>query len=185
MNHSRSIVLTNLLLTASLHASLQLAFAQTRAAEPAAPHQAGAAAKTYDPNLVKQGANLFRQDCAFCHGRDAGGGETGPDLTRSTLVGQDVNGDKIGPMITNGRSEAGMPRFNISEPRIAELVAFIHTQQKNANIRKGGRKGVDAIDLQTGNVAAGKKYFEGAGGLRHLPLLHRRSRRHRLTAEGS
>src|SRR5579864_5859377 len=135
-----------------------------RATDPAAPHQAGAAAKSYDPNIVKQGANLFRQDWAFCHGRDAGGGETGPDLTRSTLVSQDVNRDKIGPMISNGRSEAGKPPFYISEPQIAGLVAFIHTQQKSANTRKGGRKGVDAIALQTGKVAAGKKYFEGAGG---------------------
>jgi cytochrome c oxidase cbb3-type subunit 3 len=164
MNQPCSIVFTNLLLTAFLFASLQLAFAQTQAAGPVAPQQAEAAAKTYDPNLVRQGANLFGQDCAFCHGRDAGGGETGPDLTRSTLVSQDVNGDKIGPVVTNGRSEAGMPPFDISEQQIAELVAFIHTQQKNANTRKGGRKGVDAIDLQTGNVAAGKKYFEGAGG---------------------
>jgi cytochrome c oxidase cbb3-type subunit III len=162
MNHLHSIVLTNLLLTAFLFASQQLAFAQTQAASLAAPQQARAAAKTYNPNLVEQGANLFRRDCGFCHGRDAGGGETGPDLTRSILVSQDVNGDKIGPVVTNGRPEAGMPPFDVSEKQVAELVAFIHTQQKNANTRKGGRKGVDAVDLQTGNVAAGKKYFEGA-----------------------
>jgi len=160
INHLHSIVLTKLLLTAFFFASQQLAFAQTQAAGPAAPQQTRAAAKTYDPNLVGQGANLFRRDCAFCHGRDAGG----PDLTRSTLVSQDVNGDKIGPVVTNGRPEAGMPPFDISEQQVAELVAFIHAQRKNANIRKGGRKGVDAVDLQTGNVAAGKKYFEGAGG---------------------
>jgi cytochrome c oxidase cbb3-type subunit 3 len=164
INHLHSIVLTKLLLTAFFFASQQLAFAQTQAAGPAAPQQTRAAAKTYDPNLVGQGANLFRRDCAFCHGRDAGGGETGPDLTRSTLVRQDVNGDKIGPVVTNGRPEAGMPPFDISEQQVAELVAFIHAQRKNANTRKGGRKGVDAVDLQTGNVAAGKKYFEGAGG---------------------
>jgi cytochrome c oxidase cbb3-type subunit 3 len=164
INLLHSIVLTNLLLTAFFFASQQLAFAQTQAAAPVAPQQARAAAKTYDPNLIEQGANLFRQDCAFCHGRDAGGGETGPDLTRSTLVHQDVNGDKIGPVVTNGRPEAGMPPFDISEQQVAELAAFIHTQRKNANTRKGGRKGVDAVDLRTGNVAAGKKYFEGAGG---------------------
>ena len=29
---------------------------------------------------------------------------------------------------------------------------------------RGGRKGVDPSDLQTGKVEAGKQYFEGAGG---------------------
>ena len=51
--------------------------------------------------LIKSGENLFQQDCAFCHGRDAGGGETGPDLTRSKLVAEDVKGEKIG----DGRSQ--------------------------------------------------------------------------------
>ena len=57
-----------------------------------------------------------------------------------------------------------MPPFDRSDEQIAALVAFIHTQQKNAVNRPGGRKGVDASDLQTGSVEAGKKYFEGAGG---------------------
>lgn len=164
MNHSPSIVLTNLLLVAFISASLQRGSAQKQKTGPAAPQQAGASAKAYDPNLVEQGAYLFGQNCAFCHGRDASGGETGPDLIHSTLVGQDVNGDKIGPVVKNGRLQAGMPPFDMSEQQISELVAFIRTQQKNAMTRKGGRKGVDAVDLQTGNVAAGKEYFEGAGG---------------------
>ncbi|HEY6337706.1 MAG TPA: c-type cytochrome [Candidatus Sulfotelmatobacter sp.] len=120
--------------------------------------------KSYPAELVKQGGALFRQDCSFCHGRDAGGGETGPDLTRSKLVTADVDGDKIGPVIREGRPGKGMPRFDRSEEQIASLVAFIHRQQNNALTRKGGRKGVDVSDLQTGNVEAGKRYFEGAGG---------------------
>ena len=39
------------------------------------------ARKTYPPELVEKGSAMFRQDCSFCHGRDAGGGESGPDLT--------------------------------------------------------------------------------------------------------
>jgi cytochrome c oxidase cbb3-type subunit 3 len=126
------------------------------------------AAKSYPPDLVQQGSALFRSDCSFCHGRDAGGGESGPDLTRSKLVTADVDGDKIGPVVRNGRPDKGMPPFDRSEQQIASLVAFIHTQQNNANTGgrrgSGGRKGVDASDLQTGNTEAGKRYFEGAGG---------------------
>ncbi len=135
-------------------------------AKPKAP----TAAKTFPPELVQQGAAQFRQDCSFCHGRDAGGGESGPDLTRSKLVAADLDGDKIGPVIRNGRVEKGMPPFDRSDDQIAALIAFIHTQQINAlksesgRSAAGGRKGVDASDLQTGNVEAGKHYFEGAGG---------------------
>lgn len=122
------------------------------------------ARRTYPRELVQQGAALFRQDCSFCHGRDAGGGESGPDLTRSKLVAADVDGEKIGPVVLNGRPDKGMPRFDRSEQQIESLVAFIHRQQTNALSRKGGRKGVDISDLQTGNVEAGKRYFQGAGG---------------------
>lgn len=121
------------------------------------------AAQTFSPALVESGQALFLQNCAFCHGRDAGGGETGPDLTRSKLVAEDVNGDKIGYVVRNGRPDKGMPPFSLSDQQIAGLVAFIHTQRAKADSQKGGRRGVDVSDLQTGNVEAGKQYFNGAG----------------------
>ena len=120
--------------------------------------------ESYSPALVQSGGSLFQQNCSFCHGRDAGGGETGPDLTRSKLVKQDVGGDQIGSVVRNGRPEQGMPSFNFSDPQIASLAAFIHSQEAAAMSKKGSRKGVDVSDLQTGNVEAGKTYFNGAGG---------------------
>jgi cytochrome c oxidase cbb3-type subunit 3 len=67
--------------------------------------------------------------------------------------------------VRNGRPEKGMPPFDRSDEQIAGLVAFIHTQENNLrNSRGGGRKGVDPSDFQTGNVEAGKQYFEGKGG---------------------
>jgi cytochrome c oxidase cbb3-type subunit 3 len=109
------------------------------------------------------GESLFVQNCAFCHGRDTGGGETGPDLTRSKLVADDVGGDKIGPVIVNGRQEKGMPRFKLGDQEVKDLAVYIHAQKKLAESQKGGRRGVDVADLQTGNADAGKKYFNGAG----------------------
>ena len=112
---------------------------------------------------LERGGTLFLQQCSFCHGRDAGGGEDGPDLTRSKLVAGDHGGDQIAPVIRNGRVEHGMPRFNLSDTEIAGLVAFIHAEKAKAESQKGGRRGVDVADLQTGNPAAGKQYFNGAG----------------------
>lgn len=131
-----------------------------------AENQPQAETKSYPAELVRSGAALFRQDCSFCHGRDATGGESGPDLTRSNLVKSDVDGDKIGQVVRNGRPEKGMPPFDRTDQQIASLAAFIHTQLAIAarNPRGGGRKGVDPSDLQTGNVDAGKQYFEGKGG---------------------
>ncbi len=119
---------------------------------------------TVSAEAVTAGGALFQQNCAFCHGRDAGGGETGPDLTRSKLVSADVGGDKIGDVVMHGRPDKGMPAFPLSGEQIANLAAFIHSQQTKALAQSGSRKGVDVSDLQTGNVEAGKAYFDGAGG---------------------
>jgi mono/diheme cytochrome c family protein len=110
------------------------------------------------------GGALFQQNCAFCHGRDAMGGETGPDLTQSKLVIGDKDGSAISAVVREGRLEKKMPAFNFSSQELTSLVAFIRVREAAAASMKGNRRGVDVSDLQTGNVEAGKKYFNGAGG---------------------
>lgn len=110
-------------------------------------------------DLVENGQTVFLRECAFCHGRDAAGGESGPDLTRSKLVGDDVRGSTIAPIIRNGRTDRGMPAFHLPEQDIAGLVAFIHSQKTKAEGPNGKRRGVDVADLQSGDAAAGKRYF--------------------------
>jgi cytochrome c oxidase cbb3-type subunit 3 len=106
---------------------------------------------------------LFASQCSFCHGRDAAGGESGPDLTASALVEQDLHGDKIGVVVRNGRLAKGMPAFgNVDDQQLAALVAFIH--DRKANAKEGRRRTVDVADLQTGNAEAGMRYFNGTGG---------------------
>jgi cytochrome c oxidase cbb3-type subunit 3 len=117
--------------------------------------------KTYPAEAAAAGESAFVQNCAFCHGRDTGGGEGGPDLTRSMLVTEDVDGDKIGPVIRNGKG--AMPRFPVSNEELANLVAFIHTQKAKAEAQVGGRRGVDTEDLKTGDIGRGRAFFNGAG----------------------
>jgi cytochrome c oxidase cbb3-type subunit 3 len=119
---------------------------------------------SYTPAQISAGSGLFLQNCAFCHGKEAGGGESGPDLTRSKLVLSDKDGEAISPVIRNGRPEKGMPRFNLPEGDVTSLIAFIHSQQDKLMSQTGTRKGVDDADLRTGDAAAGKRYFEGEGG---------------------
>lgn len=166
--------------TVSLAGSLPLVAQATGAAPqtanpaiqtPSVPRQAAKAAtpETYPPELVKNGGGVFSQNCGFCHGKDAGGGESGPDLTRSQLVSEDVKGNKISEVVRNGRPEKGMPRFNLPEMDMAAIVAFIHDQKTKAESQKGGRRGVDVADLQTGNLDAGKKYFAANCASCHSP----------------
>src|SRR5260221_7299155 len=112
---------------------------------------------------IQAGKTLFAAQCSFCHGRDAGGGEGGPDLIASVLVEQDVQGEKIGAVVRNGRLDRGMPAFtNVDEQQLAAIVAFIH--DRKAKAKEGRRRTVDVTDLQTGNAEAGLRYFNGAGG---------------------
>ncbi len=120
--------------------------------------------QSYPPEQVAAGRTLFGAQCGFCHGRDAMGGETGPDLTRSQFVAEDVRGDKIGPLLHTGRPDKGMPPFNLSDPDVASIVAFVHDSKKRVDSLEGNRRTVDVADLQTGDAQAGQRYFNGPGG---------------------
>jgi cytochrome c oxidase cbb3-type subunit III len=120
--------------------------------------------QSYPAAQVDAGRPLFSSRCGFCHGRDAAGGETGPDLTRSMLVAEDVRGDKLAPVIRSGRTDKGMPGFNLPQADMDAVVAFIHDQKTRAESQEGGRRTVDPTDLQSGNADRGRQYFNGGGG---------------------
>jgi len=120
--------------------------------------------QTYPIEQIQAGELRFTSQCGFCHGRDAAGGETGPDLTRSELVAEDVRGDKIRPLLRKGRLDRGMPAFDLSDADVSAIVAFLHDQKTKFEALGGGRRTVDPADLATGDVVAGRRYFNGAGG---------------------
>lgn len=111
---------------------------------------------------MKLGQSLFAARCGACHGLDATGTDGGADLTRSTLVSQDVRGDRIGPVVRSGRPDKGMPPQTATDADLAAIVAFVHDRQTQAAAQLGGRRAVDAADLQTGNADAGRRYFDRA-----------------------
>jgi cytochrome c oxidase cbb3-type subunit 3 len=113
----------------------------------------------YDPAAVDRGRNAFVSACGFCHGANAKGGESGPDLLRSVLVLDDDNGERIGPVILNGRADKGMPKFAFSQAQISDIATFLHN-----GIRAASLHGVyPIIDIVTGDPKAGQAYFNGAG----------------------
>ena len=152
-----------------LAAMEQGAAGRSQASPAAVPPPATVTPQSFPPEQIRAGQPIFAAQCGFCHGRDAMGGETGPDLTRAPLVAADVRGDKMGPVIRNGRVDRGMPGFSLGEADLAAVVAFIHNQKTTLASLAGGRRVVDASDLQTGNAEAGRRYFDGACTTCHSP----------------
>ncbi|HUA82495.1 MAG TPA: cytochrome c [Bryobacteraceae bacterium] len=111
----------------------------------------------YDQAVVARGEKTFVATCGFCHGANAKGGESGPDLIRSTIVLDDDNGEKIGPVVLNGRG--AMPKFSLTAAQISDIATFLHQRIKDAALR-----GTYTIqNIVDGDAAAGEAYFNGAG----------------------
>jgi cytochrome c oxidase cbb3-type subunit 3 len=109
------------------------------------------------PEQLARGQQLFRSNCAFCHGSDARGGETGPNLVRDVLVLRDQNGETITPIVQNGIPARGMPKFALSAAEISDIAAWLHGQPLS------DRGAPSTLDILVGNARNGAAYFNGAG----------------------
>ena len=142
------------------------AWAQTPAGPPPTPpaRRGGAGAggdyKTYDAETLDRGKKTYTANCAFCHGGNAKGGESGPDLLRSITVLHDEDGELISKVVLNGRPDKGMPKFALAPDQIADITAFLHD-----GVRAAAQRGTYKIlDILVGDAQAGQVYFNGAGG---------------------
>ena len=112
-----------------------------------------------DPAAVERGQKIFSSNCGFCHGSAAQGGDTGPDLVRSPLALDDERGDKIGPVILQGRSSKGMPAFHLPPEQIQDIAAFLRSRQQAAI----DRNAYTILNVVTGDAQKGREYFNGEG----------------------
>ncbi len=120
---------------------------------------AGMDYKAYDAATLERGKSTFAGRCGFCHGSNARGGESGPDLLRSPLVRDDEDGNLIGPVVLNGRQAAGMPKFDLSRAEISDIAAFLHE-----GVRAAAERGTyKLLNIVTGDAKAGEAYFNAAG----------------------
>jgi cytochrome c oxidase cbb3-type subunit III len=106
-----------------------------------------------------RGQKIFATTCSFCHGAQAKGGEGGPDLVRSVLVLDDVDGDKIGPVILGGRRDKGMPQFALTPAQISDVASFLHHSIALA----AERNNYQILNIVTGDPKIGEAYFNGSG----------------------
>jgi mono/diheme cytochrome c family protein len=119
-----------------------------------------------DATKAAAGKQTFVQNCAFCHGLDATGGERGGDLVRSLVVARDRQGEEIGKIVSAGIPAKGMPPFTLSPSQIEDVANFLHQR-----VAEKASRNAKPINIVVGDPAAGETYFNGAGGCRscHSP----------------
>jgi len=113
----------------------------------------------FDPAAVERGSALLVSQCGFCHGSNARGGPSGPDLTRSALVQDDEGGRQLGAFLVTGRPDRGMPAFQLAADQVTDLATFLHA----AIFLNANRRLYQVLDILTGDPKAGEAYFAGAG----------------------
>jgi cytochrome c oxidase cbb3-type subunit 3 len=112
-----------------------------------------------DPAAIARGKQTFSVNCGFCHGSSARGGEGGPNLLRSPIVLNDRNGELVAAIVLTGRTDKGMPKFNLPADRISDIAAYLHSIDVGVNAAAS----YDPRSVLVGNATAGKSYFNGKG----------------------
>ena len=119
----------------------------------------GPRGRTIDEGAAGRGQQLFVAQCGFCHGTNATGGQSGPDLIRSVLVMGDENGKQLGEFLKVGRVDKGMPKFDFSQEQSTDIATFLH-QRIAVAIDRGNYK---ILDILVGDAKAGEAFFNGEG----------------------
>lgn len=109
-----------------------------------------------DPAILERGQGLYAVSCASCHGSEARGGESGPNLIRSVVILDDQNGELLLPIVRAGRPERGMPaRPDLTEPQVRDIATFLRTLRTSGRDPARNRPATIVV----GDLTAGQAYF--------------------------
>jgi len=109
-----------------------------------------------DHAAAAQGRQIYTQFCINCHGALAKGTEQGPDLIRSPLVLRDRLGDQLGPAL----KKLANHKSDLTQPQVRDLTHFLKGQ---VEATAKNRNPVTPPNVLTGNLEAGRAYFNGTG----------------------
>jgi len=98
------------------------------------------------------GQKQFEAHCSGCHGADGEGGEHGPNIVDARHP-RTRSPEGLREIIRDGIRDAGMPAFQLPEPDMQQLLAFVASLTAPA---------INAT--VNGDAAAGEKFFFGKGG---------------------
>jgi cytochrome c oxidase cbb3-type subunit III len=106
-----------------------------------------------DAAAAQRGRGIYSQRCADCHGAEAKGTDTGPDLMRSPLMMRDRLGSELGPALKRlPGHDAGL-----SAAQITDLTHFLKQQIEATAVN---RNPVKPPNVLTGDANAGRSYFD-------------------------
>jgi cytochrome c oxidase cbb3-type subunit 3 len=116
-----------------------------------------------DPAALTRGKDLYKINCAYCHGEDARGGDNGGNnLLRTDVLIKDKNGELLREFLQNPNgndhvaAREGMLRFNFTPEQASDIAAFIHDFRLSS--RDAGRMRPPTIVV--GDAKAGERYFQ-------------------------
>lgn len=108
-----------------------------------------------------EGASLFSQNCAACHGTDGRGGERAPDIATNRGVIA-LSEDDLKKIVSAGVAGTGMPPFAYLGPdKISALAAHLRTLQ-----------GRVASAVLSGDPEKGRSLYFGSAGCSRCHMLH-------------
>lgn len=114
-----------------------------------------------DQESANRGAQLFAQSCSQCHGAEARGTATGPDLIRSLVVlhdrAQQLRGSEMAPLLKKPPEH----NFDFTQDQLADLSQFL-TREVNGILRSGYSN--RPTNMLSGDPKAGEAFFNGTGG---------------------
>jgi cytochrome c553 len=145
-----------------LAAALLLLTAALRAQGPARPDYdlAYIGPPLADPVLQHSKETYVVMGCAYCHGMYLIPRGEAADLMKSPLVGADVNGNLLGPLLRAGVPKtfklSPMPQYSdLSDRQIGDLTRWIHYARQ-----RGRHQELSEAALPAGDAEAGRTYFD-------------------------
>jgi mono/diheme cytochrome c family protein len=116
---------------------------------------------TVDPVAADRGRTIWAAECVDCHGSQARGTASGPNLIRSLVILKDRQGSELGPFLKNGhKTKSVTSGAMLTDDQMGDLANFI-LQRVNDTLR--GSPVFKEQDILTGDAKSGADYFNGAG----------------------
>ncbi len=119
-----------------------------------------------DPAAHDRGRALWASHCIDCHGSQARGSDTGPNIIRTKTVNFDRSaaaaGSVLGPFLKAGHpTQSQKPSASFTDEEVVALANFLR-QRVNDTMR--GSPLFTVGDIVVGDAKAGEAYFNGEGG---------------------
>ena len=119
-----------------------------------------------DQTAHDRGRALWASHCIDCHGSQARGSDTGPNIIRTKTVNYDrfaaVAGSVLGPFLKAGHpTQSQKPSASFTDDEVVGLANFLR-QRVNDTMR--GSALFTVGDIVVGDAKAGEAYFKGDGG---------------------